>query len=241
MSDLTNDLGYLTSVPTEYITSSELNSKLSSYAKTNAIPTVASDLINDMGYLTSIPSNYITESELSSTLSNYVKTSDIPTDFPEDAIRINYSDIEDYCAAEITGNGTLYFYFSDSISYNSAINKALTSTKQTIIVSTSPNSFNRIYLDIVIHPTSNFYDYYYTCEINGMIGVGASIFKIHGRARTLPPGSSMTGTEFFISKDCYSPVDIHYLTYSELKELAGNYGLVPGRKYGITNYSCIYR
>lgn len=64
MSELTNDLGYLTSVPSEYITSSELNSKLSSYAKTSAIPTAASDLTNDMGYLTSIPSQYITESEL---------------------------------------------------------------------------------------------------------------------------------------------------------------------------------
>ena len=64
MSELTNDLGYLTSVPSEYITSSELNSKLSSYAKSSAIPTAASDLTNDMGYLTSIPSQYITESEL---------------------------------------------------------------------------------------------------------------------------------------------------------------------------------
>ena len=45
VSQLTNDSGFLTSIPSEYITESELSSK---------------------GYLTSIPEEYITETELSS-------------------------------------------------------------------------------------------------------------------------------------------------------------------------------
>ena len=74
VSELTNDSGYLTSVPNEYITETELNSKgyltqhqdLSSYALKTSIPTKVSALTNDSGYLTSIPSEYVTEAELNS-------------------------------------------------------------------------------------------------------------------------------------------------------------------------------
>lgn len=47
-SDLTNDAGYLTSIPSEYVTESELNAK---------------------GYLTSIPNEYVTETELNEAIS----------------------------------------------------------------------------------------------------------------------------------------------------------------------------
>ena len=73
----TNDKGYITSIPSEYVTESELNSKgyltqhqdLSAYAKKTDLPTVPTNVsafTNDSGYLTSIPSEYITESELAS-------------------------------------------------------------------------------------------------------------------------------------------------------------------------------
>ena len=45
VSQLTNDSGFLTSIPSEYITESELSSK---------------------GYLTAVPEEYVTETELSS-------------------------------------------------------------------------------------------------------------------------------------------------------------------------------
>ena len=65
-SQLTNDSGYLTSVPSEYVTESELSAK---------------------GYLTSVPSEYVTETELNSKgyltqhqdLSNYALKTEIPT------------------------------------------------------------------------------------------------------------------------------------------------------------------
>lgn len=93
VSELTNDGGYLTSIPSEYITETELEAKgyLTSYTETDptvpewakqpakptytasevgalpdttTIPTKTSDLTNDSGFLTSIPSEYITETEL---------------------------------------------------------------------------------------------------------------------------------------------------------------------------------
>ena len=95
VSQLTNDVNYLTSIPSEYITETELNNKgyltqhqsLDGYAKTTDIPTKVSQLTNDSNYLTSIPSEYVTETELNSkgyltqhqSLDGYAKASDVPT------------------------------------------------------------------------------------------------------------------------------------------------------------------
>ena len=72
VSDLTNDSGYITEVPSEYVTETELESKgyltehqdISGKADKSEIPTKTSQLTNNSGFLTSIPSEYITESEL---------------------------------------------------------------------------------------------------------------------------------------------------------------------------------
>ena len=84
-SDLLNDDGFITSIPSEYITETELNNKgyitehqdLSDYALKSEIP---------KDYLTSIPSEYITETELNqkgyvsqSQLNSKADTDDIPT------------------------------------------------------------------------------------------------------------------------------------------------------------------
>ena len=87
-SQLTNDSGYITSVPSEYITETELTAKgyltehqdLSAYALTSSVPTKTSQLTNDSGYITSVPSEYVTESEL--TAKGYATTSQIPTTLP---------------------------------------------------------------------------------------------------------------------------------------------------------------
>jgi hypothetical protein len=100
---------YLTSVPSEYVTDSELNAKgyltqhqdLSSYAKKTDIPSVptkVSQLTNDSGYITSIPSEYITDSELNAkgyltehqSLSDYAKKTDIPSIIANSKERITY-------------------------------------------------------------------------------------------------------------------------------------------------------
>ena len=88
-SDLTNDSGFITSIPSEYITETELETKgyltehqsLTDYAKKTEIPDVSSfitsedlptvptkvsELTNDSNFITSIPEEYITETELKS-------------------------------------------------------------------------------------------------------------------------------------------------------------------------------
>lgn len=95
VSQLENDKNYLTSVPNEYITETELTNKgyltqhqsLSDYAKKTELPTKVSQLENDSKYLTSVPSEYITESELNAkgyltqhqSLADYAKKSELPT------------------------------------------------------------------------------------------------------------------------------------------------------------------
>ena len=64
-SDLTNDSGFLTEIPSEYVTETELEAKgyltehqsLADYAKKSEIPDVS-------GFLTSVPDEYVTEAEL---------------------------------------------------------------------------------------------------------------------------------------------------------------------------------
>ena len=64
ISQLTDDVGYLISIPEEYVTDSELNIVLAPYALIADIPTKVGQLANDKGYLTSIPEEYVTETEL---------------------------------------------------------------------------------------------------------------------------------------------------------------------------------
>ena len=85
-SDLVNDSGFLTQIPDEYITETELDAKgyltehqsLADYAKKSEIPDVS-------GFITEIPSEYVTETELEAkgyltqhqSLSEYAKKSEL--------------------------------------------------------------------------------------------------------------------------------------------------------------------
>ena len=89
-SELYNDSGFLTSIPSEYVTETEMNEAianvssggsvdLSGYAtkddlntkaNTSDIPTNTSELYNDSGFLTSIPSEYVTETEMNEAIAN---------------------------------------------------------------------------------------------------------------------------------------------------------------------------
>lgn len=62
VSQLENDTGYLTDVPSEYITETELDNK--GYLTSIPAEYITEDELNQKGYLTSIPSEYITETEL---------------------------------------------------------------------------------------------------------------------------------------------------------------------------------
>ena len=94
VSELQNDKGYLTNVPSEYITETELNAKgyltehqdISNKADRSEIPTRISQLTNDSNFLTTIPSEYVTETELNTKgyltqqdISDKANKSEIPT------------------------------------------------------------------------------------------------------------------------------------------------------------------
>ena len=73
VSQLTNDSGYITSIPSEYITETELNAKgyLTSIPSTYKTKTENDALYQAKGnYLTSIPDEYVTETELNNALAN---------------------------------------------------------------------------------------------------------------------------------------------------------------------------
>lgn len=76
VSELQNDNGYLTAVPSTYVTEEELAAQLElksdaghihSYGQITGVPTIptkVSELDNDSNFLTSVPDEYITETEL---------------------------------------------------------------------------------------------------------------------------------------------------------------------------------
>ena len=89
-SELYNDSGFLTSIPSEYVTETEMNEaianvssggsvdlsgyatkdELNTKANISDIPTKTSKLTNDSGFLTSIPSEYVTEQEMNEAIAN---------------------------------------------------------------------------------------------------------------------------------------------------------------------------
>lgn len=99
VSQLENDENYITSIPSEYITETELNNKgyltehqdISHLATKDELNKKANTSHTHSEYLTSIPSEYITETELNNKgyltqhqdLSSYAKTTDIPTKVSE--------------------------------------------------------------------------------------------------------------------------------------------------------------
>lgn len=96
-SDLTNDSGYISSIPAEYVTDTELQNAISGKANTAdlanvattgdyddlidkpSIPTKTSDLTNDSGFINSIPSEYVTDTELQSAISGKADSSSLAT------------------------------------------------------------------------------------------------------------------------------------------------------------------
>ena len=86
-SQLTNDSGFLTSVPSEYVTETELEAKgyltehqdISNLATKTELNSKANTNHTHSQYLTTIPQEYVTETELNSALSTKANTSDIPS------------------------------------------------------------------------------------------------------------------------------------------------------------------
>ena len=103
VSELANDKGYITSVPAEYVTDTELNEKgyltqhqdLSSYAKKSEIPTVptkVSAFTNDAGYLKSY-------TETDPTVPSWAKASSKPSYTKSEVGLSNVDNVKQYSAS----------------------------------------------------------------------------------------------------------------------------------------------
>ena len=119
-TDIPDVSGFISEIPSEYVTDSELAAKgylveadLSEYAKKSEIPTVptkTSQLTNDSNFLTAIPAEYVTETELDNkgyltqhqSLDEYAKKTEIPdvsnfiTAIPEEYITETELDAKGY-------------------------------------------------------------------------------------------------------------------------------------------------
>ena len=100
-NDLVNDSGFISEIPSEYITEYKLLQK--NYAKKENLPTKLSDLQNDSGFISEIPNEYITETELENTINNIEKTvsSDIQPVDNNVTLWVNTSESETTTVARI--------------------------------------------------------------------------------------------------------------------------------------------
>ena len=128
-SELTNDSGFITNIPSEFVTETELQAKgyltqhqdISHLATKDEIPSVPSNVsafVNDAGYITEIPSQYVTEYELSlkgyltehQDLTGYALTTDLPThtsDLTNDSGFITDIPLEYVTESELASKGYL--------------------------------------------------------------------------------------------------------------------------------------
>lgn len=239
VSELANDMNYLTSVPSEYITNSELTSKLSSYAKTSAIPTATSDLTNDMGYLTSVPSEYITDTEL--TAKGYLTSADLE-DATSPIVR-SYNEFYSWDANLNTSTSVLEIVLNgntaiDPLNNYSEVLAALKTENKIIHIGSES-----LGVELVIHPVKMENSYNSTGIIHGRIKdteLENQWYQISGSYSSSLSDSASYASTLYIQPDSYMPVDMQQVTYSQLKTYADNGKLIPGRKYAITDYSCIY-
>lgn len=97
LSEFTNDVGYLTSIPDAYITEAELNEALKDTASTSDIPKNVSELNNDAGYLTEHQDlkDYALKTEIPDTSSFITKeVSDLSNYYNKNSIDEMIGDIE---------------------------------------------------------------------------------------------------------------------------------------------------
>lgn len=84
--DWVEQQGYLTEVPSQYVTETEMESAISGKADTSAIPSLegyaTETWVNDQGFIKEVPSQYVTESEMSGYVqentSGFITSADLP-------------------------------------------------------------------------------------------------------------------------------------------------------------------
>lgn len=163
-SELSNDSGFLTSVPSEYVTDTELDGK--GYALASNIPTKTSELTNDSNFLTSIPEEYVTDTELEE--KGYAQTSDIPSKLPNP----NKLTFTGAVSGEYDGSAPLSIEIpqgggSGEKEWTYLYNEIL--SEETSILTNNEIDFNEIEIYVVLR-TAYESNLYFTSEYNSMYG-----------------------------------------------------------------------
>ena len=235
ISALTNDVGYITSIPATYVTETELTTALQNYARTSSIPTSTSDLTNDSGFITSIPSEYVTEQELSN--KGYITEDNLES--LTSPIVSSYDEFDSfYVSVNSDASITIQLYgLSSTYPFNnySDIYTALQTAGKIVQVSSEFNTIN------VSIQTVRYFSYQSFGVINGTItDSNGQLYNVSGGYVASVPSTSSSPIFITIAATQYSPVEMMKVTYQQLKGFVDSGKLVPGRKYAITDYSCIY-
>lgn len=217
-SELTNDSGFISSIPNEYVTDSELNAKgyltehqdISHLATKNEIPSIdglasetyVTNYAQPKGdYLTSIPSEYITETELNNAISSKANKNDIP---------VNNNQL-------INGAG-----YQTSSDVNTAIGSAIANIQgiSYSVVETLPTTGEAGYIYLVSNngENPNIYDEYIwvneTYEKIGTTEIDLSNYATKDELPTIPTDiSSFNNDAGYITE-----VPSEYITETELND-----------------------
>lgn len=195
--------------------------QLSSKANTSDIPTKVSQLENDSGYITSSGSTTSSSTILSY---NEFESWKVSVQTPNARIKIS-----------LNGQSSTY-----PIAEYIKIKNALKTDGSSIHITYSENNNFDIFLNTIKYDGgSNAYGVihgivYDTIDDN-------QLYQISGRFKIIGLASlDSASIDIIVEKESYQPVDIQLITYAKLKSLISANALVIGRKYAITDYSCIY-
>lgn len=247
IDNMLGEYATLDDIPQDYLTDSDLSGYASqswvntqNFAKQTSIPTHTSDLLNDSGFITAIPSNYITETEL--TGKGYL-TSDDLEDVTSPIVR-SYNEFQAWDANLNTSTAALEILLYGDYAPDYPLNnysEVLSALKtENKIIHIGSDSLG---IELTIHPIKMEGSYNSIGIIHGRIKdttLENQWYQISGSYSSSLSSSASYASTLYIQPDSYVPVDMQQVTYSQLKTYADNGKLIPGRKYAIIDYSCIY-
>lgn len=211
---LTNDSGFITEIPSEYITEDELNAKgyltehqdISNKADRSEIPTRTSQLENNSGFITEVPAEYITETELSTELANKANTSDIPS---LDGYATETYVQNKIAEASLSGGEVDLSGYATKDELNTKANISHTHTMSNITDLVIPD-VNKEYVDTQLNTKANKSDI-------PLVPTKTSQLKNDSGYLTSIPSEYVTETELN-SKGYLTEVPSEYITETELNE-----------------------
>lgn len=224
---------------TQYYDIKDIDAMLKDYARQDSIPITTSQLTNDSGFITTIPDDYITEKELATkgylTSADLEEMSSSAVDSFNELISWYVSVDESDARLKIRLDGMSSTYPLDN--YSDVLDALVT---KNITVHISSESLG---MELTIRTNNNLFGRT-TGIIHGRVkdsSLDNQWYIVSGEFSAILASDISDDTTIYVPINSYTPVDMQQVTYSQLKTYADNGKLIPGRKYAITDYTCIYR